>query len=107
MSSTAAIALPSLYVAFSVRLTELRFFEVDADQAEDLADDLTQVDADGARRVYRRLDTMWFAFLADRAKPEQWAPIRARMIELRGAELVRKAESWPISHDYRLPVLHP
>jgi hypothetical protein len=107
MNVAATIALPSLYVAYSTRSHEVRWFEAEPELAEDLADDLTQVDADGIRRAYRRLDGLWFAFLADRAKPEQWAPIRARMIELRGAELVRKAEAWPISHDYILPQLHP
>ncbi len=97
------LAAPSLYVAYSEATKSVRWFEVTAEEEEDLADDLSQLDADGIRRAYRRLDGRWFAFLHAHANADQWAPIRARMIEIVGAEKVAKGEAPAISFDYRTP----
>lgn len=92
-----------IWVHYHQETRRLRWFEGSPEEVAGLADDLTQVDCDGIRRVYRRADGLWYAYLFTRVPADVLAPVRERMIEIRGLTLVAKAERCVVSVDYRLP----
>ena len=98
-----APGIPVLYAAFSHRLREVRWFEEVPELAQALAIDLEQVDADGIRRAYRRVDAIWWAYLCNRTQGPDAAALRARLVAIRGEETVKRAEQLAISNDYLPP----
>lgn len=111
---------PTLYVSPCGR-----HFTADAFEANGLASDLTQLDDDDIRRVYRRLDADWFAWLVlrtahavrlvqsgeiqgDQAKEvdairRRLGLVRAWAIKWIGREPLRAAINRGVSPRYRAP----
>lgn len=89
---------------------DLVWFEAPTDAGYGV--ELTQGDGD-CRRVYRRLDSLWWTWLARmHAGYPELAKLRARVVELRGEDAVAKAEAIRPALDYfppvpRFPVSHP
>ena len=67
--------------------------EADIDGRCALAEVITQVDEDGQRRRYRRIDAPTWAHLRKTQPAETLAPIRARLVELHGPARVELAEA--------------
>ena len=89
-----------LYVAFDQQTSLTKTFRAPSDSG--LAVDVTQVDADGVRRAYRRCDRYWLAYIQRHGADCAVADLRAEVAAVHGLAVLDELRL-PIPPGYRLP----